>query len=84
MINIIIFMYVIGKANKHKWPILVHCGQCNAIKMQKKNKSWIELNNRSPEQIDDGVSLGIVHLPSSLPNPLHEHLGKVKVRVKMA
>ena len=52
--------------------------------MQEKNKSWIKQNNRSPEQIDDGVSLGVVHLPSSLPNPLHEHLGKVKVRVKMA
>ena len=52
--------------------------------MQKKNNSWIKLNNRSPEQIDDGVSLGVVHLPSSLPNPLHEHLVEVKVSVKMA
>ena len=42
----------------------------------------MKLNKRSPEQIDDGVSLGVVHLPSSLPNPLHEHL--VKARVKMA
>ena len=86
MINVIISMYVIGEAKPHKWPISVHHGhgQCNAIRMQKKNKSRIKLNNRSPEQIDDGVSLGIVHLPSSLPNPLHKHLVEVKVRVKMA
>ena len=51
---------------------------------REKNKSWIKLYNRLPEQIDYGVSLGVVHLPSSLPNPLHEHLVKVKVRVKMA
>ena len=44
----------------------------------------MKLNKRSPEQIDYGVSLGVVHLPSSLPNPLHEHLVKVKARVKMA
>ena len=49
---------------------------------REKNKSWIKLYNRLPEQIDYGVSLGVVHLPSSLPNPLHEHL--VKARVKMA
>ena len=79
-------MYVIGETNEHNKIISVHQGHglCNAIEMQKKTRVWIILNNRSPEQIDDGVSLGVVHLPSSLSNPLHEHLGKVKVRVKMA
>ena len=66
-------------------PALLHVGKTEEDKKcRKKKKSWIELNKKSPEQIDDWVSLGVVHLPSSLPNPLHEHLGKVKVKVKMA
>ena len=65
------------------FPLSSTSAKLRRIKNAEKNKSWIELNKKSPEQIDDGVSLGVVHLPSSLPNPLHEHLGKVKVRVKV-
>lgn len=77
MSQIVVYLLILIRKceRRHSFRLSFPLSSTSAKLSRKRRFSTIE-DSRPPEEVNDGVSLAVVHLPSSLPYSLHQHLGQ--------